>query len=115
MFPMKTSPTELRFSLILGIVAGLIMVVTGVLTAMQITPPIAATGAEVGLGIWRVLAGVLVLIFSFVMVKQRAMAAIVLVLGLFEILVFAVEKDYTLLIAGPIIAILAGILAFAKR
>lgn len=101
---------RINVSLILGVIAGLLILLTGILTALKLTPPITAVGLEVSLGIWRIFAGILVGIFSVVMVKHKAGSSIVLLLGLFEVLVFFVEKDYSVLTVAPFIAILAGIL-----
>ena len=104
-----------KIGVILGIIAGLLIIITGILTALKITPPITAAGSEVGLGIWRIFAGVLILIFSYIMKKQKMFAIIVLFLGAFEVLVFFVEKDYSLLLIAPFIAILAGILGLMRK
>lgn len=102
-------------SFILGVTAGLIIVLTGILTALKITPGIFAAGLEVPLGIWRIFAGTLIIIFAFISKKQIPMNWIIIVFGVFEVLVFFVEKDYTILTAGPFLAILAGILGLVKR
>ncbi|MCH7568009.1 MAG: hypothetical protein IIA87_01175 [Nanoarchaeota archaeon] len=104
-----------KIGLILGIIAGLLMILTGILTALEITPAIAAVGLEVGLGIWRIIAGVIVLIFSFIMAKHKTASFLVIILGAFEVVVFIVEKDYSILTAAPFIAILAGILGLVKK
>ena len=106
---------KLKLSLILGIIAGLIMILAGILTALKITPPITAVGAEIGLGIWRVIAGALILLFAFIAKKNPTGNFGVIILGIFEVIVFVVEKDYTILVAGPFIAILAGVLGLIKK
>jgi len=104
---------EIKISLIVGVLAGLLMILTGVLTALKITPPIAVLGLEIGL--WRVFAGLIVLIASVKVNKYPSSSFIILALGLFEILVFFVEKDYSILTISPFIAILAGILGLLKK
>lgn len=104
-----------KIGIILGIIAGLIMIITGVLTALKITPPIAAVGQEIGLGIWRILAGLIVLGAAYVAQKNHKAHWAVIILGAFEIIVFAVEGDYSFWTAGPFIAILAGILGLLKK
>jgi len=106
---------EIKLSLILGVIAGLLMILTGVLTALKITPPIAALGLEIGLGIWRVFAGLIIVIASVKANKYPSNNFIILALGLFEILVFFLEKDYSILTISPFIAILAGILGLFKK
>ena len=106
---------EIKLSLIVGVIAGLLIILTGVLTALKITPPIAALGLEIGLGIWRIFAGLIVLIASVKINKYPSSSFIIIALGLFEILVFFVEKDYSILTIAPFIAILAGILGILKK
>ena len=106
---------KIKISLILGIIAGLVIIVTGVLTALKITPGITAVGSEVLLGIWRVFAGILILTFAMMAKKFPLGNILVLLLGTFEVFVFFVEKDYTILTTGPFIAILAGIFGVLKR
>ena len=106
---------EIKLSLIVGVIAGLLIILTGVLTALKITPPIAALGLEVGLGIWRIFAVLIVLIASIKINKYPPSSFIIIALGLFEILVFFVEKDYSILTISPFIAILAGILGILKK
>jgi len=106
---------EIKLSLIVGVIAGLLMILTGVLTALKITPPIAVLGLEIGLGIWRVFAGLIVLIASVNINKYPSNSFIILALGLFEIFVFFVEKDYSILTISPFIAIIAGILGLLKK
>ena len=106
---------KIKLSLIVGVIAGLLMILTGVLTALKITPPIAVLGLEIGLGIWRVFAGLIVLIASVNVNKYPSSSFIIIALGLFEILVFFVEKDYSILTTSPFIAILAGILGLLKK
>ena len=88
---------------------------TGILTALKITPPIFAAGLEVALGIWRIFAGSLIIVFVFISRKNIMLNWVIVALGLFEIIVFLVEKDYTLLTIGPPIAILAGILGLIRK
>jgi len=101
---------KIKISFILAIIAGLLMILTGFLTALKITPPIAAVGAEVGLGVWRVIAGVIVLSAAYIGIEKRIGNWGVIIMGIFEIIVFAVERDYNVLIIGPFIAIIAGAL-----
>lgn len=105
----------IKISLILGIIAGLILILTGILTALKITPPITAVGSEVLLGVWRVFAGVLMIIFAVIAKKHLFGNTLLLIIGAFEVFVFFIEKDYTLLIIGPFVAILAGILGMFKK
>ena len=104
-----------KISLILGIIAGFIMILAGILTALKITPPITAVGSEVLLGVWRVFAGVLMIIFAVIAKKHLFGNTLLIIIGAFEVLVFFIEKDYTLLIIGPFVAILAGILGIFKK
>jgi len=104
-----------KLSFALGIFAGLVIILTGILTALKITPVIAAVGLEVVLGIWRVFAGIMILVFVFISRKNKIMNWIVIAFGVFEILVFLGERDYTILFVGPFIAILAGILGLMKK
>lgn len=114
---MSKSRSESKFNIraILGIIAGFLIILTGILTALKITPPIATTGAEITLGLWRILAGTIILISSFYISKYRKTNLIILFFGAFEVLVFIVEKDYSLLTLAPFIAILAGILGLIKK
>lgn len=100
---------------ILGIIAGAIIILTGILTALKITPPIALTGLEIGLGAWRIFAGLIILIAAYLMPKNKLGAMIVIVMGFFEIFVFTVEKDYSLLTIAPFLAIIAGIIGIIKK
>lgn len=104
-----------KWSFILGAVAGLIIVLTGILTALKITPGIFAVGLEVPLGVWRMFAGGLIFIFALISKKQLQMNWVLILLGVFEVFVFFVEKDYTILTIGPFMAILAGILGLLKK
>ena len=104
-----------KLSFIFGITAGLIMILTGILTALKITPPIFAVGLEVTLGIWRIFAGSLIVGFVFMSRKNIRLNWIIIALGVFEIIVFLIEKDYTLLVIGPPIAIVAGIFGLMKK
>ncbi len=104
-----------KLSLILGFIAGLIIILSGILTALKITPAITAVGLEVTLGIWRIFAGSLIIVFVFIARKQIMFNGVILLLGLFEILVFLVEQDYTILVSGSLLAILAGILGLVKK
>jgi len=104
-----------KLSLVLGIIAGLIIILTGVLTALKITPPITAVGLEVSLGLWRIFAGSMILVFIFISRKNKIMNWVVIGFGAFEVLVFLIERDYTILFAGSFIAILAGILGLMKK
>ena len=104
-----------KLSFALGIIAGLIIILTGVLTALKITPAIFAIGLEIALGIWRIFAGAMILVFAFISRKNLLFNWVLIFFGLFEILVFLIEKDYTILFAGPFIAILAGILGLMKK
>jgi len=107
-----------KLSFILGIIAGVIIIITGILTALKITPPIALQGLEVSLGIWRIFAGTIILFFVFISRKKpfaKMANVIIIFMGLFEIFVFYFEKDYSLLTIGGFIAILAGILGLIKR
>ena len=99
----------------LSFIAGLLMILTGVLTALKITPEIAAQGAEVLLGIWRIIAGVAILLFAYIARKNRYYFTAVIILGLFEVLVFIVEKDYSLLTIAPVLAIIAGLVGIVKK
>ena len=100
---------------ILGMTAGTLIILTGILTALKITPPIALTGLEIGLGIWRIFAGLIILIGAYLIPKNKLGAIIVIVMGFFEVFVFSVEKDYTLLTIAPFLAILAGIIGIVKK
>ena len=91
------------------------MILTGILTALKITPAIFAVGLEVTLGIWRIFAGSLIVVFVFMSRKNIRLNWIIIALGVFEIIVFLIEKDYTLLTIGPPIAILAGTLGLIKK
>ena len=71
-----------------GIIAGMLIILTGILTALKITPPITAVGLELYLGLWRIFAGTIVVIFSIAMGKDRLYGIIPLALGVFEIFVF---------------------------
>lgn len=104
-----------KLSFIFGIIAGALIIITGILTALKITPAIFAVGLEVALGIWRIFAGSLIIIFTFISRKNIMLNWVIVALGLFEIIVFMVEKDYTLLAIGPPIAILAGILGLIRK
>ena len=100
---------------IIGMVAGALIILTGILTALKITPPIALIGLEIGLGIWRIFAGLIILTGAYLMPKNKLGAIIVLVMGFFEVFVFSVEKDYSLLTIAPFIAIFAGIIGIIKK
>ena len=107
---------ELGF--ILGSIAGIIIIFSGILTALKVTPTITVQGLEVALGVWRIFAGSAILFFVFLSKKislEKLMYAGILVLGLFEILVFYFEKDYSILMSGAFIAVLAGILGLIKE
>lgn len=108
-----------KLSFILGIVAGAIIILTGILTALKITPSIVLQGLEVGLGFWRIFAGSIILFLVFFVSREKDFAKttniIILFMGVFEVFVFYFEKDYSILIIGPFIAILAGILGIMKR
>lgn len=104
-----------KLSFIFGIIAGLIIVLSGILTALKITPQIAAVGLEVSLGIWRIFAGIMILVFVFISRKNRPMNWIVIAFGAFEILVYLIEKDYTVLFTAPFIAIISGIFGLIKK
>jgi len=104
-----------KLSFILGVVAGLIVLLTGILTALKITPGIFAVGLEVPLGVWRIFAGALIITFTFISKKQISLNWAIILLGVFEVFVFFIEKDYTILTIGPFLAILAGILGLVKR
>ena len=105
----------MKYSVIIGVIAGIIMILAGVLTALQITPEITAKGLELELGIWRVLAGIIVLGSSFYILKNKLASWVIIFFAVFEIFVFFIEKDYTLLVLGPLIAILAGILGLFNK
>lgn len=104
-----------KLSFIFGIIAGVLILITGVLTALKITPEITAAGLEVALGIWRIFAGVLIITFVFISRKNIVLNWAVIALGIFEITVFLVEKDYTFLVIAPFIAIIAGFLGLIKK
>ena len=107
-----------KLSFIVGIIAGLIIVLTGILTALKLTPPITIQGLEIALGIWRIFAGIVILFFVFISRKEpfaKLSNTIIIFMGLFEIFVFYFEKDYSILTIGPFIVILAGILGFMKK
>ena len=107
-----------KLSFIFGIIAGVIIIITGILTALKITPPIVLQGLEVALGGWRIFAGIVILFLVFISRKKpfaKLANVIIIFMGLFEIFVFYFEKDYSLLIIGGFIAILAGILGLIKR
>ncbi len=104
-----------KLGFVLGIIAGLIIILTGILTALKITPAIFAVGLEVALGIWRIFAGSLIIVFAYISRKNIMLNWVIVALGVFEIIVFMVEKDYTLLAIGPPIAILAGILGLIRK
>mgnify|MGYP000120314283 CR=1 FL=1 len=101
-----------KLGFILGIIAGIIIILSGILTALKLTPPIALQGLEVALGIWRIFAGSVILVFVFLSKKisfEKLMYIGIIILGLFEIFVFYFEKDYSILMSGAFIAVLAGI------
>ena len=98
----------------LGVFAGLLFILTGVLTALKITPEIAAVGLEVSLGIWRILAGTAILIFTFLSVKKKEMSWGIIGFGVFEIFVYVVEQDYSILTISPFIAIISGFLMLKR-
>ena len=100
---------------IIGMVAGALIILTGILTALKITPPIALTGLEIGLGIWRIFAGTIIVIFSIAMRKDRLYGFIPLALGIFEVFVFLFEKDYSILTVAPLIAIVSGIIGLFHK
>jgi len=102
-------------AIFLGIIAGVLIILTGILTALKITPPITATGSEVLLGLWRIIAGVVIVIFSILVVKNKFYGIAPIIFGAFEILVFFVEKDYTILVIAPFIAILSGIISLFHK
>ena len=106
-----------KLSFYLGILAGFIIILTGILTALKITPPITLQGLEIGLGIWRILAGtvIIILVFASQKIYPKSLNFGIIIMGLFEIFVFYVEKDYTILFAGPFIAILAGTLGLINK
>ena len=107
-----------KLSFILGIIAGAVIIITGILTALKITPPIVLQGLEVSLGIWRIFAGAIILFLVFISRKKdfaKPANVIIIFMGFFEIFVFYFEKDYSVLIIGGFIAILAGILGLIKR
>ena len=104
-----------KLGFVLGIIAGLIIILTGILTALKITPAIFAVGLEVALGIWRIFAGSLIIVFAYISRKNIMLNWVIVALGVFEIIIFLVEKDYTLLTIGPPIAILAGTLGLIKK
>ena len=101
-----------KLSFILGIISGIIIILSGILTALKLTPPITLQGLEIALGLWRIFAGGVILFFVFLSKKislKKPMYIGIIVLGLFEIFVFYIEKDYSILISGAFIAVLAGI------
>ena len=103
---------------VLGIISGIIIILSGILTALKITPPIALQGLEVALGSWRIFAGIVILFLVFISRKKpfvKLANIIIIFMGLFEIFVFYFEKDYSLLTIGPFIVILAGILVLIKK
>lgn len=106
-----------RLSFYFGIIAGLIIILTGMLTALKLTPPITLQGLEITLGIWRIFAGTVILGLVFISQKMypKLMSSGIILMGLFEILVFYFEKDYSILFIGPFIAILAGILRLSDK
>jgi len=102
---------------VLGIISGIIIILSGILTALKITPPITAQGLEIGLGLWRIFAGGVILFFVFLSKKvslKKSMYIGILILGLFEIFVFYVEKDYSILMSGTFLAVLAGIIGLLE-
>jgi len=106
---------KIQISVTLGAIAGLLIILTGILTALKITPSITAEGLEIGLGAWRVLAGTVIVGFSFFARKNISGHFVILIMGAFEVFVFFIEKDYTLLAIAPFLAILAGIIGIATK
>ena len=107
-----------KLGFILGIIAGIIIILSGILTALKFTPTIAAQGLEVVLGIWRIFAGSVILFFVFLSKKislEKSMYLGIIILGLFEIFVFYVEKDYSIIMSGAFIAVFAGILGLIDK
>lgn len=104
-----------KIGVVLGVIAGILFIITGILTALKITPSITAEGLEVSLGIWRIFAGIVVIGSSLAMKKYKQAGIITLALGLFEVLVFFVEKDYSILTVSPFIAIFAGIFGLLRK
>ena len=102
---------------IIGIISGIIIILSGILTALKITPSITAQGLEIALGLWRIFAGGVILFFVFLSKKNSLKTLMyigIIFLGLFEIFVFYVEKDYSILISGAFLAVLAGILGLLE-
>ena len=102
-------------AVVLGIIAGILIILTGILTALKITPPITAVGLELYLGLWRIFAGTIIVIFSITMRKDRLYGIIPLALGIFEVFVFLFEKDYSILTIAPLIAIVSGIIGLFHK
>jgi len=105
----------MKLSKILGLVGAVLIILTGVLTALKITPGIRLVGLEVWLGAWRVLAGTGILIFALLMDKTKLAKYAVLLIGCFEVFVFIFEGDYSILFVSPFVAIAAGILALKGK
>lgn len=106
-----------KWGFILGIISGIIIILSGILTALKLTPPITLQGLEIALGLWRIFAGGVILFFVFLSKKNSLKTLMylgIIVLGLFEIFVFYVEKDYSILISGAFLAVLAGILGLLE-
>ena len=76
-----------KLAVTLGLIAGLLMILAGILTALKITPPIAAVGQEIGLGIWRVFAGLIITGGAYIAIKNPKGYWAVIVLGIFEVIV----------------------------
>ena len=102
-------------AVVLGIIAGILIILTGILTALKITPSITAVGLELYLGLWRIFAGTIIVIFSIAMRKDRLYGIIPLALGIFEVFVFLFEKDYSILTVAPLIAIVSGIIGLFHK
>ena len=107
--------TKNNIAVVLGIIGGGLIILTGVLTALKITPPITAAGLELYLGLWRIFAGTVIIIFSIAMRKDRLYGIIPLTLGIFEIFVFLFEKDYSILTIAPLMAVLSGIISLFHK
>jgi len=106
--------TNFKWGITLGILAGITLIFSGVLTTMEITPRL-EDGAGVAIGLWRVFAGSLVLFFSFYITTNRTGGLVVALIGIFEIFVLLFVRDFSAFSTAPLIAVLAGTIELLKK
>jgi len=99
---------------VLGLISGALIVVSGILTALGISPPLSShiwqftPAIAFGLGTWRIFGGALIFLGVFLSKTTKIGYGFVLLLGLFELFVTAVEGDWTILSSGAVLAVVAG-------